>query len=114
MAGERLAAAVEASSLIRRAEADGGFGAVLRKGDPERGALLLVVRNRDLHVACLERTLSIEGKYRWQKAGPEEGASPADVSDFLKSRLRFDSDMWLVELDIAQPERFIAETTVAG
>ena len=114
MAGRRLSAAVEASGLLRRAEAEGGFGAVLRKGDPDRGALLLVVRSRERHVACLERTLAMDGNYRWERVGPDEDSGPQAVADFLQGRLRFDSDLWLIELDIAQPERFIAETTLAG
>jgi len=110
----RLSSAVEASSLIRRAESEGGFGTVLRKGDPDRGALLLVVRSRERHVACLERTLAMDGSYRWERVGPGEDSGSHELADFLQSRLRFDPDQWLIELDIAQPERFIAETTVAG
>ncbi|MFP5328807.1 MAG: DUF1491 family protein [Alphaproteobacteria bacterium] len=111
---ERLAASVEASSLIRRAESEGGFGTVLRRGDPERGALLLVVRRRERHFACLERTLAMDGRYRWERVGPGEDSEEQDIADFLSGRLRFDPDQWLIELDIAQPERFIAETTVEG
>lgn len=114
MGSDRLAAAVEASSLIRRAEAEGGFGAILRKGDAGRGAILLVIRSREQHVACLERMLMADGRYGWERVGPNEDSSPDELADFLQRRLRFDSDLWLVELDIAQPERFIAETTLAG
>ena len=113
--GGRLSASVEAAGLIRRAEADGGFGTVLRKGDPERGSLLLVIRSRDDHVTCLERTLDFEsGGYRWAKAGPRTDESGENLADFLKERTRFDEDLWLIELDIAHPERFIAETTRLG
>lgn len=114
MSGNRLAAAVEVSGLVRKVEADGDFAAILRKGDPDRGAVLIVVRSRDRHVTCLERMLAMDGAYRWEKAGPEESTDPQQVADFLKNRVRFDEDLWLIELDIAQPERFIAETTSAG
>jgi hypothetical protein len=110
----RLAASVEASALIRRAQADGGFATVIRKGDPERGSLLLVVRSRERHVACLERLLSLDGGYRWQGAGPLESSEPAELAEFLQKRASFDEDLWIIELDIAHPERFIAETTAAG
>ena len=40
---ERLPAHVEAAAILRRVEANGGFGAVLRKGDPERGSLVLLI-----------------------------------------------------------------------
>lgn len=110
---ERLPASLEAAALIRRALADGDFATLIRKGDPDRGALLLVIRSRDRHVACLERMLSTGG-YRWQRAGPDESASDQDLAEFLQKRTRFDEDSWIIELDVAHPERFIAETTSTG
>jgi hypothetical protein len=85
----------------------------MKKGDPDRGSLLILVGSRGRHVACLERVLSAGGDYRWQAVGPGESASSADVAEFLARRARFDEDYWAIELDIADPERFIAETTSA-
>lgn len=114
MSGERLPAHLEVSGIVRRAEALGDFATVLRKGDPERGSLLLVIGSRGRHVACLERVVSLNGGYSWRPAGPAESASSADIANFLARRARFDEDLWAVELDIADAERFIAETTVSG
>jgi hypothetical protein len=86
----------------------------MKKGDPDRGSLLLLVASRGRHVACLERVLSLDGIYRWQMVGPPESASSMDVAAFVDRRARFDEDLWAIELDIAEPERFIAETTAAG
>jgi hypothetical protein len=107
----RLPAQLEATGIIRRVQAAGDFGAILKKGDPERGSLLLVVSSRGRHVSCLERVLSLDGDYRWQRIGPNESASSAEIRDFLAKRARFDEDSWSIELDIADAERFIAETT---
>ncbi len=114
MSPGRLSASVEATSLIRRAEAAGDFAALLRKGDPDRGAILIVVRSRGDHVACLERTLAPDGRYRWAAVGPGRSEDREELAEFLKKRVEFDQDLWVIELDIAQPERFIAETTLAG
>ena len=114
MSDGRLPASLEANAIIRRTEAQGDFATLIRKGDPDRGALLLVIGSRGRHVGCLERMLSPDGKYRWQQVGPGESASSKDVSDFLSKRQRFDPDSWLIELDVALPERFIAETTAEG
>jgi hypothetical protein len=110
----RLSASVEAAGLCRRAESEGGFAAILHKGDAERGSLLLIIRERGQYVTCLERMLTLDGTYAWTKAGPAASADEGEVTDFIKRRTRFDEDSWLIELDIAQPERFIAETTAAG
>jgi hypothetical protein len=86
----------------------------MKKGDPDRGALLIFVGSRGRHVACLERALVADGSYSWRVVGPPESASSAEIADFLARRARFDGDLWAIELDIADPERFIAETTSVG
>ena len=99
MSNERLPSAVEASGLIRRVEAGGDFATIIKTGDPDRGALLLVISSRGRHVGCLERTLTLDGAYLWQSLGPEES------SGSLAKRTRFDTDLWAIELDIAEAER---------
>jgi hypothetical protein len=110
----RLPAHLEASALLRWADAEGGFATVVRKGDVERGAMLLLVSDRGTHVACLERTLGEGGNYGWQRVGPAAAAEPREIAEFSQKRVRFDEDLWLIELDIPLPERFIAETIAIG
>lgn len=110
----RLPAGLEVASILRRAAASGDFATVMKKGDPDRGSLLILVASRGRHVACLERVLTMDGSYRWQPVGPGDSASSAEVSEFVARRERFDEDLWAIELDIADAERFIAETTSVG
>ena len=86
----------------------------MKRGDEERGSLLLFVSSRGVHRACLERVLSMDGTYRWGRVGPAESASSTEIADFLARRARFDEDLWAIELDIADAERFIAETKLTG
>jgi hypothetical protein len=111
---ERLPAHLEASALIRQAEADGGFGAILRRGDPDRGSLVVQLASRGRHQACFERALGPDGIYGWQQVGPGAGADNATLADWSQKRVRFDEDLWLIELDVAEPERFIVETGLQG
>ena len=107
---ERLPAHVEVAAVMRRAEAEGGFATLLRKGDPDRGAVTLVIEKRGEFCGILERELGPSFDYEWvfKPAGSES------MADFIARRERFDTDFWLIELDIAEPERFIAETTSLG
>lgn len=114
MTGARLAAGVEAGALMRGVEAAGGFATVVQRGDADRGALLLIVASRGRHIACLERMLGLDGGYRWTATGPGENSSSADIAAFVARRRRVDPDSWLIELDVAHPEQFIAETTASG
>lgn len=114
MSDHRLPSGIEAAALIRKVQGDGDFATILRKGDPDRGALLLVIASRGRHFACLERILDSTGNYRWTTTGPSQPDGSRLLEDFLAKRARFDEDSWLIELDVAHPERFIAETTAEG
>ena len=111
---DRLPTQLEVASILRRTSTGGDFATVLRKGDPDRGSLLILVGSRGRHIACLERVLAVDGAYRWAQVGPGDSAGSAEVRDFLARRARFDEDLWAIELDFAEPERFIAETTALG
>lgn len=111
---DRLPAGLEAASIVRRVEQGGDFATLLKRGDPDRGSIVLVVTSRGRHVAILERMLSADGAYRWNRSGPGESSESQEVAAFLQKRARFDPDSWAIELDIVNPERFIAETTAAG
>ena len=111
---ERLPAHLEAAALIRRAEAEGGFGTVVKRGDSDRGSLILLLSCRGEHRICLERALTGDGSYCWQQVGPAVGSDTAALNEWSQNRVRFDEDLWLIELDIADPERFIVETGLQG
>ena len=86
----------------------------MKRGDEDRGALILLISQRGRHVTGLERILNLDGSYRWERVGPPDSASSLDIADFLARRARFDEDFWAIELDIVDAERFIAETTSSG
>lgn len=111
---ERLPAHVEASAIMRRVEAEGGFATILRKGDPDRGALTLAILRRGEFHGLLERELASDFQYRWTFKPAAELPGSNSLGDLIARKARFDADFWLIELDIAEPERFIAETTALG
>ena len=68
-----------------------------------------MVAARGAHWACFERSLSVDGSYGWQRVGRLQAQMPRD-GGLEPKRVRFDEDLWLIELDVAEPERFIVET----
>ena len=103
----RLATSVLAGALIRKAQGEGGFAAVLAKGDPTSGAILLILTERGANPRLLERLLQPDGNYAW--AQPIENSD--EVPAFVARRRQFDPDLWLIELDVPSVERFTAEIT---
>lgn len=114
MSDEHLPTALEVAALVRGVQAGGGHAAILHKGDPDRGSLMLFLARRGQICAAFERILGMDGCYSWQEALVENLADSRKVAEFLAKRARFDADLWAVELDIADPQRFIAENLRSG
>lgn len=108
MSEDRLAPAMEVSALLAIASAQGGFGAVLHKGDPDRGVLLLVIAERGAPVRYLQRLLQNDGSYGWQA---RDIADSASLQQYIARACANDPDLWVVELDVPSSERFVAEMT---
>jgi hypothetical protein len=112
MSEPRLAAGFEASALLRLAETHGGFGAILHKGDAERGALLVVIAERGTPSTMLARQYDGE-RYAWT-AIPIDPTDSEKSRSFLEKRTRNDPDEWQIELDVPSAQRLVAEMTAAG
>lgn len=105
----RVAASVLAGALIRKAEVEGGFGAVLAKGDSTAGTILVILLEKGVNPRLFERLLQPDGRYAWQESGSQRIENPREVPGFIARQRRFDPDSWLIELDIPSAERFAAE-----
>ena len=105
----RLASSVLVGALVRKAEAEGGFAAVLAKGDANAGSLLVILTERGGNPRILERLLQPDGSYCWAPSSGREVDSVEEVPAFVARRLRFDPDLWVLELDIPSRERFADE-----
>lgn len=107
----RLTARMTIDALFRRVRAAGGFATVLARGDDQAGAILLVCADRGAFKCLLERTVDLDGGYRWTPCGPQDPESAAARDAYVARRRANDPDLWLIELDIADAERFAAETS---
>jgi hypothetical protein len=110
----RLSSKVLAGALLRLAESQGGFGAVLHKGDPIAGAITVILAEKGRKARVLERLLQPEGRYVWEDVLPQAAENEEEVEKFLARRRKFDPDLWVLELDIASAERFAAEMNESG
>ena len=99
---ERLKTAIWVSGLLRRCQAQGLFGAVIRKGAEEAGAVFVIVNHLDGSLHLLGPvpgpTVDDDGEGRWiVEGGPP--ASQAEIDAILTKRRRGDPDLWIVEIE---------------
>jgi hypothetical protein len=100
----RLASGVRVAALLRQVQGRGGFGTVLARGDETAGSIAIVARDRG-ETRLLEPVLAMNGGYDWR----EVAAGDAIDGSIERSRRR-DPDLWVIELDIPDAARFIAES----
>lgn len=106
----RLTSGVLVSALVRRVNQEGGSAMILARGDETAGAILLLAYERGANPRFLERGIGPAGSPTLLPSGPADLADESEVSAYWQRRRSRDSDLWVVELDIAEAERFAAET----
>jgi hypothetical protein len=103
----RLPAHLEVSGLLRQVSAAGGFAAVLHKGEREAGTILVVCTENGSNRRLYERMPSADGTRNWTLVRSELTDIAENLDDYLNRRMAQDPDLWIIELDIANGERFI-------
>ena len=110
----RLPAHLEVSALLRSVDAAGGFAAVLSKGERDAGTLLVVITEKGEISRAYERMPEPDGSRKWHLVKTQGTENKIEFSDYLARRGIQDPDLWIVELDIAQGERFIGPIANSG
>ncbi|MDZ3832037.1 MAG: DUF1491 family protein [Sphingopyxis sp.] len=95
--------------LLRETQAAGGFAAILAAGDDRAGTILVQCSDRGQVGPLLERRFSFDGGQLWEAVGPGPDADDESRANYHDRRRRADPDLWIVELDIADAPRLVAE-----
>ena len=103
----RLPAHLEVAGLLRAVEAAGGFATVIVKGERDAGTLLVTCCESGGNCRAYERMPRPDGTRGWTLAKAQDAENPMEFNEYLERRKRQDSDLWIVELDIPDAERFI-------
>jgi hypothetical protein len=115
----RLKSGIWVAAYLRRCQIEGAFAAVRRRGAEEAGAVFIIV-NR------LDGTATLYGpapQTVFDEAQPSDrmfstvqgGAMPvpeADVEARLAREVRFDPDVWIIEVEDRAGRHFLGEALV--
>lgn len=103
----RLSAHLEVGALIRRVNAEGGFATVMAKGEHDAGTILAVLTHNGANARVYERMPGFDGLREWTCTRRQDPENAMEFHDYLARRKVQDPDLWVVELDVADAERFI-------
>jgi hypothetical protein len=98
MSQPRVKAGVWVSMALRVGNADGRYGSVIRKGDPDAGGVLVVLR-RGTQVSVLSQMRSADGELAWMRATGADPVDDATADAYIARQVKFDPDLWVLEFE---------------
>ena len=104
---DRLPPGLEVSALLRQISGAGGFATVIAKGHAEAGTILIILADSGANSRIYERMPTTHGTRDWSCTKREDPQNPLVFAEYLLRRREQDADLWIIELDIPQAERFI-------
>lgn len=108
MSDARLPTHLEVAALIRAAEGAGGFATVVVRGDRDAGMILLLTRQRGRASGLWERVPDRLGVRTFRLVRESSGENDSALDEVIARRSQRDPDLWVLEVDVANPERLIA------
>jgi hypothetical protein len=108
-----LATDIWVSALIRRAEQEGAFAVVARKGDARAGAVLVKVLNTGAgSVHLYSEATRMDGQQIWMQ--PARSTEERELDGYIDRAIRVDPDLWVVEIEDRQGRHFLTEPVEKG
>lgn len=107
----RLKAGIFVRALIRRAEVAGAAAYVVKKGSEEAGAVLLKIAPLDGSCVVLSQARRGEGELVWVKPLGDK-IDEAAASTWFEKQIRYDPDLWIVEIEDREARAFVDEPVV--
>ncbi|HEY1630672.1 MAG TPA: DUF1491 family protein [Rhizomicrobium sp.] len=107
----RLKAGIFVRALIRRAEVAGAAAYVVRKGAEEAGAVLIKIARLDGTSLVLSQARRGEGELVWVRP-LGDAADEEKARAYFDRQIKFDPDLWIVEIEDRQGRAFVDEPVV--
>lgn len=105
MSEPRLKTEIRIAAQLRRAAGAGAFATIARRGDADAGAVAVKV-----YLGARRARLFVEGRDEsgeplWREPLGGE-ADEAAIDAFLEKEIRFDRDLWIVEIEDREGRTF--------
>lgn len=83
---------------LRMGNGAGRYGAVLRKGDPDSGGILVVLHGKK-GMSVLSQMRTADGEPAWMRATGPDPVDQAAADAYVERQTRFDPDLWVLEFE---------------
>lgn len=101
------------SALIRRAQIEGAYATVVKKGDARAGSVIVKAYDTSNRSARLyTEAFGTDGERLWMQ--PVSSDSESELDAYIARQRGYDPDLWVVEIEDRQGRHFIVEKVAAG
>jgi len=113
----RLKAEFWVKAYIRRCAVEGASAVVVRHGDDDAGAIFIKINRLDgtclLFGPAPAGYSDMDSDRRWVACGAPNGMREDEVDGYIAREARFDSDMWLIEVEDRSGRHFLDDQLLA-
>jgi hypothetical protein len=95
----RLKSGIWLKALIRRCDIAAIGVAVTRRGDPDAGAILIKLCDREAGASVLAQTRRADGTLGWMRATGPDFVAESEADTYIDRQHGRDPDLWVVEID---------------
>ena len=107
----RIKTAIQIKAIIRRAEVAGAHAFLVRRGQEDAGALFLKISRLDGTFTILNQARRGGGELIWTMPLGDSVDETASAK-YLEKQLRFDPDIWILEIEDREGRAFVDEPIV--
>lgn len=96
-------------AYVRRCQTGGAAAFVVRRGNREAGVVLLKINRLNSQFMVLARSRDLDGGAIWRQATGVEPVEEEAAELYLEKQLKFDPDIWVIEVEDREGRHFLDE-----
>jgi hypothetical protein len=109
MTEPRLKTEIRVSAHVRRAQGAGAFATIVRRGDPDAGAVAVKVYIAKDKARLFIQSRDLDGNAVWREPFEEDEGADMEmkIDVWLEKETSIDPDMWIVEIEDREGRAFL-------
>lgn len=109
MTEPRLKTEIRVSAHIRRAQGAGAFATIVRRGDPDAGAVAVKVFIAKGEARLFIQSRDLDGAPVWREPFEEDAGADIEtkIDAWLAKEAGIDPDLWIVEIEDREGRAFL-------
>jgi GMP synthase (glutamine-hydrolysing) len=109
----RLKSAIVVKALVRRCDLAAIGVAVVSRGDPDAGAILIKLSDRHTGCSVLTQTRRPDGTLVWMRATGPASVVEDEADGYIARQRQRDPDLWVVEVESGAAEGVLDAPIIA-